>query len=77
MTPKIVHVVHCIDTEGPLYESLPETFKRLKELFDIELVPFDYSNQGMEENNSGQKDLANGRYGDWRRAPTGNLSLNK
>jgi hypothetical protein len=34
---KIVHVVHCIDTEGPLFESLPETFKRLKEIFDIEL----------------------------------------
>ena len=37
MPSKIVQVVHCIDTEGPLYEALPETFKRLKEIFDIDL----------------------------------------
>ena len=43
---KIVHVVHCIDTEGPLHESLPETFKRLKELFDIDLPP---SNENLEK----------------------------
>jgi len=34
-----------------------------------QFVPFDYGNQGMEEDESEQKDLANGRYGDWRRAP--------
>lgn len=28
----VVYVVHCVDTEGPLYESLKETFKRI-ELF--------------------------------------------
>ena len=32
-----VYVVHCIDTEGPLAESLDATFSRLKEIFDIEL----------------------------------------
>ncbi len=37
MSDKIVQVVHCVDTEGPLYESLPETFKRLKEIFHIDL----------------------------------------
>lgn len=36
---KIVYVVHCIDTEGPLHESIPATFKRLKEIFDLEFEP--------------------------------------
>ena len=36
---KIVYVVHCIDTEGPLYEPLSATFERLKDTFDIELKP--------------------------------------
>ena len=54
MTEKIVHVVHCIDTEGPLYESLPETFKRLKELFDIDLVP---SMENIEKIQKGLLDL--------------------
>lgn len=34
-----VNVVHCIDTEGPLSESLLATFQRLKEIFGIELPP--------------------------------------
>lgn len=34
---KDVYVVHCIDTEGPLYESIDATFERLKEIFGIEL----------------------------------------
>ncbi len=34
-----VYIVHCIDTEGPLYESLDATFERLKEIFHIELQP--------------------------------------
>ncbi len=32
---KIVNIVHAIDTEGPLYESLPATFSRLKEIYNI------------------------------------------
>ena len=36
---KIVYVVHCIDTEGPLYESLNATFERLKDAFGIDLKP--------------------------------------
>jgi hypothetical protein len=31
--------VHCIDTEGPLYESIRETFKRLKSIFNIDIEP--------------------------------------
>ena len=34
-----VYVVHCVDTEGPLNESLIATFKRVKDLFNIELKP--------------------------------------
>ena len=29
---KIVYIVHCIDTEGPLDESLSATFERLNYL---------------------------------------------
>lgn len=36
---KKVYVVHCIDTEGPLFESREATFLRLKEIFGIELEP--------------------------------------
>ena len=38
-TVHVVHVVHCIDTEGPLYESLNATFERIKNIFDIEIEP--------------------------------------
>jgi hypothetical protein len=31
--------VHCIDTEGPLYESVEVTFERLRSIFQIELEP--------------------------------------
>ncbi|MEX0967248.1 MAG: hypothetical protein WD077_08415 [Bacteroidia bacterium] len=34
---KIVHIVHSVDTEGPLYESLSSTFKRIKDIFGLEL----------------------------------------
>ena len=29
---KIVYIVHCVDTEGPLYESLLAKFERIKEV---------------------------------------------
>ncbi len=31
-------------------------------------IPFDYGNQSTEINETGQSDLADGRFGDWRRA---------
>ena len=34
--PKLF-LVHCIDTEGPLYEPLEATFQRLKEIYNIEI----------------------------------------
>lgn len=36
---RILHVVHCIDTEGPLHESLDATFERLREIFKLDLEP--------------------------------------
>lgn len=36
---KIVYIVHAVDTEGPLYESLEATFTRLKEIFAIDMKP--------------------------------------
>jgi len=37
MSPSTVHIVHCVDTEGPLYESLTATFERLNIIFGIDL----------------------------------------
>ena len=36
---KRVYVVHCVDTEGPLYESLDATFDRLYSLLGVKLEP--------------------------------------
>tara|TARA_B100000795_G_scaffold31616_1_gene20936 strand:- start:6911 stop:8248 length:1338 start_codon:yes stop_codon:yes gene_type:complete len=36
---KVVYIAHCIDTEGPLKETIRATFERLKEMFGIELSP--------------------------------------
>ena len=35
MYNNIVHVVHCIDTEGPLFESLDAKFERLDSIVDV------------------------------------------
>ena len=35
----LVYIVHCIDTEGPLQETVTATFERLKEIYDIDLFP--------------------------------------
>jgi len=37
MSSKILYVVHCVDTEGPLDETMEATFERLKEIFDVNL----------------------------------------
>ena len=39
MNPRPVYIVHCIDTEGPLYESLTATFERLRDIFHLDLEP--------------------------------------
>ncbi len=35
----LLHIVHCIDTEGPLTETLDATFARLRTSFGIDLPP--------------------------------------
>ena len=32
---KIVYIVHAVDTEGPLYESLKAKFEKIKNIFGI------------------------------------------
>ena len=39
MKKKIVYFVHCVDTEGPLYESLTAKFQRVKDIFNISVKP--------------------------------------
>jgi hypothetical protein len=34
-----VYVVHCVDTEGPLYESVEATFERIEQIFGLNLAP--------------------------------------
>jgi len=34
---KTVYVVHCVDTEGPLFESIAATFERVEELYGIKV----------------------------------------
>lgn len=35
----VVHVVHCVDTEGPLREGLEATFDRIEEVFGLRFAP--------------------------------------
>lgn len=39
MKKKVIYLVHCIDTEGPLYENIKNTFERIKNSFNIKLKP--------------------------------------
>lgn len=36
---KSVYIVHCVDTEGPLYESIYATFERIRDIFGFKLKP--------------------------------------
>jgi len=53
-----VYIVHHIDTEGPLWESIEELFARLKIIFGVELAPT-YENLGKLQ--QGIIDLPNGQ----------------
>ena len=50
-----VHVVHCIDTEGPLHELLDATFERLRAMFGLE---FEASATMLRRLQDGEVDLA-------------------
>ena len=51
---KEVYVVHCVDTEGPLHESLEATFERLKHIYHLDLEP---SEQLLRNLQAGKVDL--------------------
>ena len=55
---KTLHVVHCIDTEGPLNETLEATFERLKHIYHIELEP---SEETLKKLQNGEMKLNNGK----------------
>lgn len=46
---KKVYVVHCIDSEGPLHESLEATFERIKHIYHLELEPTKKNLQDLQE----------------------------
>ncbi|MBK9325696.1 MAG: hypothetical protein IPN00_04930 [Hydrogenophilales bacterium] len=50
-----VHIVHAIDTEGPLYESIEAKFERLTELFGLERI--EPSRANLERLGRGEIDL--------------------
>lgn len=54
MMTSAVHVVHCVDTEGPLHESVEATFERLQAMFGLELEP---STRTLESLQNGDLDL--------------------
>lgn len=54
---KTVYIVHAVDTEGPLYESLSATFETLHDIFGISMEP---SHANLEKLRGKQVDL-NGR----------------
>ncbi len=54
MEEKVVYVVHSVDTEGPLYESLAETFVRIKNIFGFEIEP---SNENLQKLQNAEFDL--------------------
>lgn len=49
-----MHVVHCIDTEGPLHESLETKFERLQMIFGISMEP---TAENLEKLVKGEIDL--------------------
>lgn len=53
MTPTL-YIVHCVDTEGPLHESLEATFDRLRLIFGLDLEPSPETLKGLQ---AGSMDL--------------------
>ena len=49
-----IYIVHCIDTEGPLYETLDATFERIKHIFGIEM---EHSVENLKKLQSGKINL--------------------
>lgn len=50
----MLYVVHCVDTEGPLWEPLGETFLRIESIYGIKLDP---TEENLEKLRQGRIDL--------------------
>ena len=54
-----LYVVHCIDTEGPLYESETASLKRVETIYNINLQNYGISVKDVQEGNLDKlKDLS-------------------
>ena len=54
---KIVYIVHCVDTEGPLCESLEAKFERIKDIFNVKVKPTSINLKKLKKENSIQIEL--------------------
>jgi hypothetical protein len=45
----ILYLVHCVDTEGPLYESLEATFERIEKAFGLHFEPSENQLQRLQQ----------------------------
>lgn len=52
----IVYVVHHVDTEGPLYESVSETFKRIEEIIGV-TIPLSPTKNNLMKLQKGEVDF--------------------
>jgi len=55
IVPKVVHIVHCIDAEGPLYESLDAKFDRLQNILGI--TGIEHTKDNLDKLISGEIDI--------------------
>lgn len=51
---KKLYIVHCVDTEGPLFESLEATFSRINSIFNLNVFP---SNENLVKLQNREIDL--------------------
>lgn len=52
---KVVYIVHCVDTEGPLYEAPEVPFTQIKKVFGIDIPP---TKENLIKLQKGELDLA-------------------
>ena len=59
---KDLYIVHCIDTEGPMHESILETFKRIDSIFNIKIEPSKENLKKLQEKKTNLNGLENQIY---------------
>jgi hypothetical protein len=69
--PNQVLIVHAIDTEGPLYESLAAKFERLRDLLGVEGI--EHTTENLRKLTTGQVSLG-GKEADAQRILSGHLT---